>query len=49
MNEILTEAELKILFLVLCVAGKDFDAEFKQRGIDRFALTNKLGRLGNVE
>jgi hypothetical protein len=45
MNDTLTQAELKILYLIMMVASSDYAAEFDERKIDRFALINKLGQM----
>jgi hypothetical protein len=45
----LTQAELKVLFLIMCVVSSDFDATFKERGVDRFELITKLQNLTGAE
>ena len=48
-NEILTEAELKVLFVVMCVVSSEFEMQFKHYDVDRIGLIRKLQQLSGAE
>jgi hypothetical protein len=48
-ENVLTKDELKMLFLIMCVVSSDFEATFRERKVDRFALLEKLQKLSGAE